>query len=572
MLFHSSYTRLAACKKNNTAVCPSARSHSLPVKPTRRRVASASREEVLSARQRSTYRTRSSSVQVNSPKMSTSEQHIEMASSSQRDQTSVPHQKERLELDYVKFSLRIIEDIISNDLRTSKQIQDVFNSHIEANRECLDAELMMQQVNFLISELKISDQNDGFAMNKHVNRTVTKKMPDLNCECDTVRNPPLCYRVAELTDASNEILLEDDEITFVKQDVEKGSSQALSNVEPIADSSAFKTENNVKLDKNLTIMQVSTEFLCSKDDTDLHDNYKHLTEYSSSEIDKEDKLSSEIKDDKTVSLTKLTNANYNCVSTKDGFVFVPGPLYIPKLYLSEASPGQNDLHNISVTTPTISKKDHYLLITKNIAVNTDDEKLQNCEASTQVDTECKVTSTETDNNNLCNEVFLKFKNIDNRQNKIPQVDLNYYDLTPQRDINVSINKIDTKLLLDDKYEIVENQIANIDMYTNALPTTLNQFYPTNCIQTSSGCLVPFKAVTTHSEDVVRHFVNDRTEHEGNSLHVDNIFQSKDQENFSTYQRQHYTKSKQEKSKLKSKEHGKFNLKDKATDESIIEQL
>lgn len=47
---------------------------------------------------------------------------------SQQKSSTVP------EFEYLQFSLRITEDIIRNDLYTNKEMQRVFNSHIEANR------------------------------------------------------------------------------------------------------------------------------------------------------------------------------------------------------------------------------------------------------------------------------------------------------------------------------------------------------------------------------------------------------------------------------------------------------
>lgn len=47
-------------------------------------------------------------------------------------------QNESTEYEYLRFSLRITEDIIRNNLYNPKDLERVFNSHIEANRDRLD--------------------------------------------------------------------------------------------------------------------------------------------------------------------------------------------------------------------------------------------------------------------------------------------------------------------------------------------------------------------------------------------------------------------------------------------------
>ncbi|KAB0804009.1 hypothetical protein PPYR_00979 [Photinus pyralis] len=391
------------------------------------------------------------------------------------------HPKKTSEHEYVRFSLRIIEDIIRNDLHTNRQIQDVFNSHIEANRETLNNERMMQQISFLKTEFNIPEKIYTMKQSqKCVNCVVAKKNLSLNCdECDVVRNPPLCYRVTELTpNFENAEHLDED-------------------------------KTNTKDDSTITVMQA---------DIGLYDSYKHSMEHTVSEVEKEE-----------IKLDQGEDERENFKTADAEFVLLPGPLYMPKVYLNESKGGES----VSVA-PVSSEKNHYLLITKNVAVNTD-QKSANCEASTQIETEYKATSTETD----CIDQSVNFSNVP--QNKICQVDLNHYDLTPQRDVDLSINKADTNLLLGDKYEIVQHKIRNLDMYT------LNQFYPTSGTQTSLDRLVPLRKIPKGAQE---YFINN-----GPDLLVPNELHKVD------------AKIKHDRGKLKTKERVKCNLRSGATDQN-----
>ncbi|KAG5895359.1 hypothetical protein JTB14_003156 [Gonioctena quinquepunctata] len=77
------------------------------------------------------------------------------------------HSNSRVEEhEYLQFLLRITEDIIVNNYFRNKDIEKVFENHMEINKERLDMEKMKENVAELASELSIPYKDEGFCSNK----------------------------------------------------------------------------------------------------------------------------------------------------------------------------------------------------------------------------------------------------------------------------------------------------------------------------------------------------------------------------------------------------------------------
>ncbi|KAJ8924100.1 hypothetical protein NQ315_006882 [Exocentrus adspersus] len=104
------------------------------------------------------------------------------------------------EHEYLQFLLRITEEIIVNDLYTNEDIEKVFETHIEANKDHLNVEKMEAHLVRLCQELEIpyknkenGDSNGGCYekfFNQRLHTSDCQQKPE-DCECQTKRTLPI---------------------------------------------------------------------------------------------------------------------------------------------------------------------------------------------------------------------------------------------------------------------------------------------------------------------------------------------------------------------------------------------
>ncbi|KAK4884235.1 hypothetical protein RN001_000506 [Aquatica leii] len=537
----------------------SARSHSLTVKPNTRRKSYAT-EVVVSCHLGARRRNRDREDQENKNYVYFLSSHKKEGS----DNLLVNHffDFRTVEHDYLKFSLRIMEDIIRNNIHTNEQMRNIFKNHLEANSGHLNNDKMIQQINYLQLKLNMfsdsDDENECSKVIPPVKYTQCSSSsilsPDLKCECKVVRRLPLVnedvhiinnieksqssksFNIEQLLQEENEILftipllneIVENEFSVLHQSLSPCLSSVIEKPEPTSSNDDFKdinkssacNNNNKSNDifddvKVMIATQSETNTfedtlvekeICSVlknienetgtpnnsvllkpswNETEQSSNGHHLTNHDSIKSNGLN-IDNTCCDDKALVFTKSENIHMHCTgSINDNYVLISGPIFIPKAYLTGLSTDEN----ISISTPNVSDKDRLLLVTKDASVNTDLEQ-QVLKKQESVSVQCIEPLVNTTDKCLntsitgisffesSDEPILKKASGNNTSltDTIQGVDLDCYDLTPERDDNYK--HMNAELLLGNEYEIQQDyRVFDVS------PQLLKEFYPDESTQT-----------------------------------------------------------------------------------------
>ncbi|KAF5275168.1 hypothetical protein FQR65_LT04200 [Abscondita terminalis] len=464
--------------------------------------------------------------------------------------------KRTVEHEYLQFSLRIMEDIIRNNLHSNEQMKNVFQNHVEANSGRLDYDKMMQEIKYLKLELNVPEDEIEVNLKEVIppikygqTGSSVPLNPDLNCECKVVRQLPIASeKFMTINNVSTKLK------STVQDDIRKDENEVLLKVTNQTQSvETILTKPQTPLSRLSSVTEKSEISSSAEILKDVAENLEETTEITNvnlnnTEIDFEEtfpnsdlkkprnkilfcdgskspslskvELSTEnhlennynenqlpkkhIEDEKQSMLTsdeEIKSQSLNSIS--DNYVLVAGPVYIPKTHLNKIPPQKE---NFLIVVPNELNKDRLVLVTRDVAVNTEDEKTvdkveKRCASinteqtitKESVSTQYSPDSCKTSDKylyastrnlfdfNTGTNVTAQSRNNATLLETISSVDLDCYDLTPERDDNYK--NMNTDLILSDKYEIRSNyQIFEVT------PQVLSEFYPDNSTQTSEWAL------------------------------------------------------------------------------------
>ncbi|KAF5292775.1 hypothetical protein FQA39_LY13820 [Lamprigera yunnana] len=481
------------------------RSRSVPVRPTTRRKHSAmhnvKQETVIECQTFARPNNNHSNITNNTSKGENDNKNKSLSAPKKNKNEGYYLYKERdVDEKYLIFSLRIMEDILRTRSFTNSQMREVFQIHLKANSGHLDHDKMMKQINNLKIQLKIPNESDDEHETSSSEKTSsipnasyfpsTTLNSDLKCECSVVRCLALCskdtakrQKTIEVFNSSSCTQLIEEYGTDNTPDVsvstildpvlEKSEHTSFTETTKISKDANDNVESkDGSIIENLSVPEVTEDNInCDLFSTSNVGSYQEndvlltaLGDHHPSVVLTKKDLTNDaevaVLKEKVLALTEP--GHYKLHTRKDPnkqYILIPGPLFVPEMYIDQ-------FRTINIENCTTPNNDKYLLITKDIAVNTS-ETTQNCQCNLVYKKNKNYSNTDI-NKDIVSKDF-----INNYSNKNDLCDLNCYDL-PQRDVTETTTK---NLLLGDEYEIKK-------VYSS-IPLVLREFYPSTATQTSA---------------------------------------------------------------------------------------